>query len=162
MFQDRNTVEMRLTPDSSVVDQKGSSSKPVKDEVRGYSGTKEAISGKYTALREQSKQVSNPKPAENMASAKVSLLNAGSSQSDGFQAGVASRWASMKAGFQNFKSNIESKKFLPLRQVQDTQILSRASSSESLDEIFQRLKRPSEHGNASDEDGDGKDIRPSR
>lgn len=155
---------MKVTADLSE-DLTGSSSKPLKDEARKYGGSKEAISSKYAVMREQSKQVPNQKLAENIVSAKVSLLDAGSSQSgssNGGQSGLASRWASMKAGFQTIKANMGSKKFLPLRQVQETQILSRALSSESLDEIFQRLKRPSaEHGNHSDEDEDedGMDIR---
>nr|XP_027074803.1 LMBR1 domain-containing protein 2 homolog A-like [Coffea arabica] len=161
---DRSTVEMKVTTDVIEDDLKGSSSKPLKEEARSkYGGSKEAISSKYASMREQSKQIPNQKLAENMASAKVSLLDAGSSKSgssSGIKSGLASRWASMKAGFQTFKANMESKKFLPLRQVQETQILSRASSSESLDDIFQRLKRPSaEHGNHSDEDEAGMEIR---
>ena len=155
---------MKVTTDVIEDDLKGSSSKPLKEEARSkYGGSKEAISSKYASMREQSKQIPNQKLAENMASAKVSLLDAGSSKSgssSGIKSGLASRWASMKAGFQTFKANMESKKFLPLRQVQETQILSRASSSESLDDIFQRLKRPSaEHGNHSDEDEAGMEIR---
>ncbi|XP_027179011.1 LMBR1 domain-containing protein 2 homolog A [Coffea eugenioides] len=161
---DRSTVEMKVTTDVIEDDLKGSSSKPLKEEARSkYGGSKEAISSKYASMREQSKQIPNQKLAENMASAKVSLLDAGSSKSggsSGIKSGLTSRWASMKAGFQTFKANMESKKFLPLRQVQETQILSRASSSESLDDIFQRLKRPSaEHGNHSDEDEAGMEIR---
>ncbi|XP_027074803.2 uncharacterized protein [Coffea arabica] len=161
---DRSTVEMKVKTDVIEDDLKGSSSKPLKEEARSkYGGSKEAISSKYASMREQSKQIPNQKLAENMASAKVSLLDAGSSKSggsSGIKSGLTSRWASMKAGFQTFKANMESKKFLPLRQVQETQILSRASSSESLDDIFQRLKRPSaEHGNHSDEDEAGMEIR---
>ncbi|KAL3527601.1 hypothetical protein ACH5RR_012257 [Cinchona calisaya] len=160
--RDSNAVDMKVTTDWNEEDLKGSSSKPLKDDTRMYGGSKEAISSKYAAMRDQSKQVSNPKLAENMVSAKVSLLDAGKTQSGGstgVQSSLASRWASMKSGFQSFKANIESKKFLPLRQVQETQILSRASSSESLDEIFQRLRRPAEHGNHTDEDEDGMEIR---
>ncbi|KAL3524828.1 hypothetical protein ACH5RR_013200 [Cinchona calisaya] len=119
---------MKVTTDLIEEDLKGSSSRPQKDE------------------------------AQNMASPKVSLLDVGSSQSgssSGVQSGLASRWASMKAGFQNFKANMGSKMFLPLRQVQETQVLSRTFSSESLDDVFQRLKRPSaEHGNYSNKDED--------
>ncbi|CAI9109544.1 OLC1v1009382C1 [Oldenlandia corymbosa var. corymbosa] len=163
--RDGDMIEMRMSSDPSEVDQKGTSSKPSKDNRR-YSGTKEAISSKYSAFREQSKLASTQKPAENIASAKVSLLNEGSSESGGssaVQSGLASRWASMKAGFQTFKTNMEAKRFMPLRQVQDTPILSRGSSSESLDEIFQRLKRPSEHEHHSYEDEDDEmGIRPTR
>ncbi|KAG8383564.1 hypothetical protein BUALT_Bualt04G0026700 [Buddleja alternifolia] len=157
-----NTVEMKATPDSSKGDIKGSSSRPQKDDTRRYSGTKEAISSKYTAIREQSKSTSNTKPVENIASAKVSLLNSSNSQPNNTplaHSGLASKWASMKQGFQTFKANIEAKKLLPLRQVEETKLLSRASSSsESLDQIFQKLKRPSvDHGLSSDDDEDGDD-----
>ncbi|KAI3462094.1 hypothetical protein Pfo_018757 [Paulownia fortunei] len=158
-----NTVEMKVKSDLSKEDIKGSSSKPPsKDDASRYSGSKEAISSKYAAMREQSKSASNTKPVESIASAKVSLLDAGNSQpsNSGVPSGLASKWASMKQGFQNFKANIEAKKLLPLRQVQETKILSRGSSSESLDEIFQRLKRPAEdHGRSSDEDEDGLEIK---
>lgn len=144
---------------------RGSSSKPLKDEARRYSGSKEAISSKYAALREQGKLPSHVKPMEeDIGSTKVSLLDSASSQSGSAVAapsGLAGRWASMKSGFQNFKTNIEAKRliplrqvgeFVPLRQTEDTNV-SRASSSESLDEIFQKLKRPAtESENYGDDD----------
>ena len=76
-------------------------------------------------------------------SLNADLSDAGNSQNTtvGSSTGLASTWESMKTGFQSFKSNIGAKKFLHLRQVQDTKH-SRVSSSESLDEIFQRLKQP--------------------
>ncbi|XP_022854996.1 uncharacterized protein LOC111376279 [Olea europaea var. sylvestris] len=160
---DRRTVEMKVASDSNKEDMKGSTSKPSKDEASRYAESKEAISSKYAAMREHNKQASNTKPVENIAAAKVSLLNAGNSQpgnSSGIPSGLASKWASMKAGFQTFKTNIEAKKFLPLRQVEDTKLLSRGSSSESLDEIFQKLKRPAAgNGHSSDGDEDEHDIR---
>lgn len=144
---------MKMKSDVSKDDKKGSSSKP--SDKQRYSGSKEAISTKYAAIREQSKSA-NTKPVETMASAKVSLLDAANSQTtNSVPSGLASKWASMKQGFQTFKANVEAKKFLPLRQVQETNLLTRAASSESLDEIFQRLKRPSEdHGRSSDDDED--------
>ncbi|KAL6993178.1 hypothetical protein U1Q18_011296 [Sarracenia purpurea var. burkii] len=154
---DRNGVEMKATTRLIKEDVKGSSSKPLKDEVHRYGGSREAISNKYAVIREQSRQTSNMKPVDNIASTKVSLLQGGNSESP--NSGLASKWASLKSGFQSFKSNMEAKKFLPVRQVQDTKLLSRGSSSESLDEIFQRLKRPSlEHRNNSNEDEDGTEI----
>lgn len=155
---------MKVKSDSVKDDIKGSSSKlPSKGEAQRYSGSKEAISNKYAAIREQSKSSPNiTKPIESIASAKVSLLDSGKTQpttsSSAVSSGLASKWASMKQGFQNLKTNIEAKKFLPLRQTEEAQKLSRASSSESLDEIFQRLKRPSEdHGRSSDGDEDDDD-----
>lgn len=70
--------------------------------------------------------------------------------------GIASTWESMKIGFHNFKSRIEAKKFIPLRQVQDTQH-SRVSSSESLDEIFERINRPTAHHTSYGGDDDHDD-----
>ncbi|KAG9141832.1 hypothetical protein Leryth_013951 [Lithospermum erythrorhizon] len=150
---DRSIVEMKVSADSSQEKVRGSTSKPLKDEARKYAGTKEAIASKYSAMREQSKQTSTAKPAENMASAKVSLLNASSPQdigSSGLQSRMATKWASMKAGFQTLKASVEAKKLIPLRQVQEIQPLNPSSSSESLDDIFQKLKRPV--GEHSDDD----------
>ncbi|KAK2981430.1 hypothetical protein RJ640_004044 [Escallonia rubra] len=152
-----STHEMKGSSSLNKEELKESSSKPLRDEVRKYGGSKEGISSKYAAIREQSKQASNMKPVENIASTKVSLLNSGNTESSNTTglptSSLASRWASMKSGFQSFKANIGAKKFIPLRQVQDSKLLSRVSSSDSLDEIFQRLKRPAlEHGNNSDVD----------
>ncbi|KAI3509404.1 hypothetical protein L1887_24653 [Cichorium endivia] len=54
---------------------------------------------------------------------------------------IASTWVSMKSIFQNCKSKMEAKRFIPLQQDQDSQ-LSHASSSDTLDDIFERLKKP--------------------
>ncbi|XP_019182862.1 PREDICTED: LMBR1 domain-containing protein 2 homolog A [Ipomoea nil] len=152
---DRSGFEMK-TSDSNKEDLKGSSSRHPKSEARRYSGSKEAISSKYAALKEQSKPAVNTEQA-NVPSTKVSLLDAGTSKPIDSVKGptglLAARWASMKAGLQTFKTNLEAKgfpplrqvgEFVPLRQSQDTPYLSRlsSSSSESLDEIFQKLKRP--------------------
>lgn len=143
-----------------------SPSKSLKEEARRYSSSKEVISNKYSAIREQSRQKasSDMEPVgKNIASAKVSLLDAGNAHTGnttgGPSSGLASTWTSMKTGFQNFKTNVGAKKFLPLRQIQETKLVSRVSSSESLDEIFQRLKRPSvDNRSSSDEDEDGTEI----
>lgn len=156
--QDKNALEIKGHSETIKEDFEGSSSKPLSDQSRKYGGSKETIVSKYAAMREQNKQPMNVMPAEDKTSAKVSLLEAGSSQpgrSPLVQTVLASRWASMKAGFQTFKANMEAKKFLPLRQqVQETQPFHhRESSSESLDQIFQRLKRPStDHEQLSDQD----------
>lgn len=164
---DRTAVEMKATTSLINDGVKGSPSKPSKDETRKYGSHREAISNKYAAIREQSKQTSSntKKPVEqSIASAKVSLLDAGepqpSSNPAGGPSGLASKWESMKSGFQSFKANLGNKKFLPLRQIQETKLVSRVSSSESLDEIFQRLKRPSaDHESNSDDDAAGMEIR---
>lgn len=143
-----------------------SPSKSLNEEARRYNSSKEVISNKYTAFREQSRQkaLSDMEPVgKNIASAKVSLLDAGNARSGnttgGPSAGLASTWANVKTGFQSFKANVGAKKFLPLRQMQETKLVSRDSSSESLDEIFQRLKRPSaDNRGSSDEDEDETEI----
>ncbi|XP_059645449.1 uncharacterized protein LOC132287008 [Cornus florida] len=164
---DGAAVEMKAAA-TLMEDLKGSSSKPLKDEVRRYSGSKEAISNKYAAIRGQSRQASNRKPEDNIASAKVSLLDAGNSQSDSMAGAstsrLASTWASMKSGLQSFKTNMGAKKFVPLHRVEEANLISRVSSSESLDEIFQRLKQPAlarGSGSYNDEDEDGTEIRTS-
>ncbi|XP_058731427.1 uncharacterized protein LOC131603172 isoform X2 [Vicia villosa] len=59
---------------------------------------------------------------------------------------VATKWESMVNGFKSLKSNIDSKRFLPLSNSTQTSYLNSQSSFESLDDIFERLKRPpSEH-----------------
>ncbi|KAK4584122.1 hypothetical protein RGQ29_022027 [Quercus rubra] len=157
---DRTTVEMKATTGLTHDVMHEIPSKSLKEEARRYSSSKEVISNKYAAIREQSRQKgsSNIEPVgKNIASVKVSLLDAGNLRSGnitgGPSSGLASTWASMKTGFQSFKTNIGAKKFIPLRQTQETKLVSRDSSSESLDEIFQRLKRPStDHRSSGDED----------
>ncbi|KAG9451420.1 hypothetical protein H6P81_011385 [Aristolochia fimbriata] len=163
--QDKGALELKTTSIREVTN--ASRSKTSKDSGAKYENSKEAIANKYAHVREQQ---SRPSPStvttekSRIQSAKVSLLEPGnSSQSNGNpSSGIASTWESMKNGFQNFKANMGSRKFLPLRQVQENQLPSRISSSESLDEIFQRLKlRPKrEHdGDLSGEDEDHMDTR---
>ncbi|GAB2283294.1 hypothetical protein Dimus_017815 [Dionaea muscipula] len=156
-------VQMKAATALSVDGTRGIS-KSSKDESRRYSGNRETISNKYAALREQSRPTPASNPAEDITSAKVSLLDGASAQSGAGvtgepASGLSSTWQSMKMGFQSFKANIGAKKFLPLRQIQETNLVSHASSSESLDEIFQRLKRPTiEHGSYNGEDEDDMQI----
>ncbi|KAI9113940.1 hypothetical protein K1719_015191 [Acacia pycnantha] len=144
-FTERNESEMKAK--SSVTSEKmnGSPSKTLKEDTRRSS--REAIGNKYAAIREQSGQASKAKPEEKrITSAKVSLLDEGNTQSNNTArlppSGLASTWQTMKNGFQTFKANIGTKKFMPLRQAEENNNMSRVSSSESLDEIFQKLKRP--------------------
>ncbi|GMH24690.1 hypothetical protein Nepgr_026533 [Nepenthes gracilis] len=143
---DGSAVEMNFTSALPADSMKVSLSKSSNSEARQHSGAREAISYKYTAIREQSKHSSNAKAGNSIASAKVPLFNTGSSQygnnsSAGPTSGLSLTWQSMKTGFLSFKSNIGSKKFLPIRQAEETKLVSNASSSESLDDIFQRLRR---------------------
>lgn len=80
---------------------------------------------------------------QGVSSASVSLLDpieARSQSSDvvvSASSGISSTWTSMKTSFKTFKANLEAKKIL----VQEPKIpLTHASSSESLDEIFHKLK----------------------
>ncbi|KAM1068404.1 hypothetical protein ACFX2A_000379 [Malus domestica] len=157
---DRTHVELKAATSLGTEGANGTSSKSLRDESRiRYGSSKEAISNKYAAIRDQSRQ-SSSNTNQNISAVKVSLLDEGNSNPDstagGLHTGLSSKWESMKNGFQNFKANIAAKKFIPLHQVQDTVELSRASSNESLDEIFQRLKRRSvDHVSYVDEGEDG-------
>ncbi|KAK8717349.1 hypothetical protein V6N13_044620 [Hibiscus sabdariffa] len=146
---DRRVVEMKVTTTSATTGVKGSPSIPLKEETCKYGTSREAISNKYAAMREQSRDVSNPKSVVN----NIISESCSGSQKGAPSSGLASTWRSMKSGFQNFKANMEAKKFLPLSQNQESKLAIprlNSSDSESLDEIFQRLKRPSlDH---SDED----------
>ena len=160
---------MKATENLISDDGMGSSSRVMKEESRRSNPSREALSSKYAAVRQQSR-ISNMRPQEkNIVSAKVSLLDAGNSISSdntnrGESLGLTARWESMKNGFQTFKANIEAKRFLNLRQMQETKLVSHDSSSpDNLDEIFQRLKRPSDdEGSVSDEDDAGDEIRAPR
>lgn len=161
-MQDQTAVEMKTAMSSANGITKVGPSKASREEGHRYANSREAISSKYAAIREQSRQASkaNPSTDKNISAAKVSLLDSGDSRADTNTmvppTGLSSRWESMKNGFQTFKANIGARKFLPLRQNQETDLGSRASSHESLDEIFQRLKRPSvDHDGYGDEDADG-------
>ncbi|KAL7199804.1 hypothetical protein ACSBR2_021995 [Camellia fascicularis] len=108
--------------------------------------SRESIARKYVAVRaQQSKQPISQNLSEKSrkASFNATFPDAGSSQNTtaGPSSRLSSTWESMKTGLQNLKSNMGAKKFLPLREIQDTKH-SLVSSSESLDDIFQRLNQP--------------------
>uniref|UniRef100_A0A0E0GD81 Uncharacterized protein n=1 Tax=Oryza nivara TaxID=4536 RepID=A0A0E0GD81_ORYNI len=134
-----NTLEMKSGATSSRADGRVGQSK--------YANNRETIATKYSAIREQSRQAVKPAKRE-ISSTSVSLLEEGSSEQRsntgapvGSSAGISQTWATMKIGFQNFKANMGSKKFIPLRQDPGFAPHSNVSSPESLDEIFQKLKR---------------------
>jgi len=133
MVQVKNGVEMK--GNSALVNKEtdGNLPKTLKEETRRYSSSREAISSKYAAVRQQSE----------LTSAKVSLLDHGNAHSSNAAgtSGLASTWQTMTTGFRSFGANLGGKGFLPIRQTQEAK-MSRVSSSESLDDIFQRLKRP--------------------
>ncbi|KAL9461049.1 hypothetical protein AB3S75_004111 [Citrus x aurantiifolia] len=163
---DMTPVEMKATTSLVNDGMKGSTSKPSKEDARKYSTSREAISNKYAGMRELSRQTSSAKPVEqNIASTKVSLLDTGKSSNEttgGPSSVLASKWESMKTSFRSFRANMGAKRLLPLHQNKDAGLVSRADSSdsESLDEIFQRLKRPSlQHENFADEDDNQNDTK---
>ncbi|XP_008677357.1 LMBR1-like conserved region family protein isoform X2 [Zea mays] len=131
-----NTVEMKVGAASSRNDGRAGQLK--------YANSRETIASKYTSIREQNRQ-SGKAVKKEISSNSVSLLEERSSEqwsNTGIPpTGVSATWASMKIGFQNFKANLGSKKFLPLRQDPGFVLNLSVSSPESLDDIFQRLKR---------------------
>lgn len=96
----------------------------------------DGMSRKYKAIETASREYSMDTPK--------SLYEANNSQDMQVEpsSGRNSTWESVKNGFRTFKSNIEAKRFISLRQVQDAKH-SQVPSSESLDEIFERIKKPS-------------------
>ncbi|OVA20902.1 LMBR1-like membrane protein [Macleaya cordata] len=164
---DKAAVEMKETSNMAKEAGKGSQSKLLEEETRRYSTSREDIGNKYTSIREQPSGQESFTNLEKK-STPVSLGNSQDQYSSGSttvgpSSGLASTWELMKTGFQSLKANIGAKKFLPLSQVQETTLVRRDSSSESLDEIFQRLKqRPAvDHGIYSDEEDDDIEIRSS-
>lgn len=127
-------------------DSNGRLSKTLKEETRRYTSSRDAISSKYAAVRQQSGLASKLKvEARNLDSAKVSLLDKGNTHYSNTSgtSGFVSTWQTLKKGFTSFKADVgDVKGFLPIRQTQQDRISS-VSSSESLDDIFQRLNQPS-------------------
>ncbi|XP_018632988.1 uncharacterized protein [Nicotiana tomentosiformis] len=132
-----------------------SNSKPLKGEAQ-HENSKEGISGKYKAKRARqmkrensisSNEKSRDRPLSSRDESSMMDMHVQPSRS------LSSTWRSMKTGFRNFKSNMESNGFVPLRQVQDAGH-SRASSTESLDEIFEKIKRPGSESTNYDSDDD--------
>ncbi|XP_024959928.1 LMBR1 domain-containing protein 2 homolog A-like isoform X2 [Cynara cardunculus var. scolymus] len=98
------------------------------------SSNKENINRKYKALKSSD---------INTTTSNASLhTDTRPNMENGQPSKISSTWVSMKTNFQNLRTNMAAKRFMPLRQSQDTQA-TQESSSESLDEIFERLKLPS-------------------
>ncbi|KAG2605468.1 hypothetical protein PVAP13_4NG072300 [Panicum virgatum] len=120
------------------------------------------IAYKYSSVRDQS---SSLKPAEQVqkwiSSASSINIEAGSpeeppaasTEQESPPAETASRWASMKMGLQNFRARMGSKKFFCLSP--SPSLGTNASATESLDEIFRKLKRNSSSADADHLDDDG-------
>lgn len=103
--------------------------------------------GQLQSLKEEALIDTSREAINNMDLVKKNVTSSTADSSNlqnvtaGSSSRFASKWEAMKTGFQNLKSNIVAKRFIPLRQGQETKI-DHVSSSESLDEIFERLKQP--------------------
>lgn len=78
---------------------------------------------------------------ERESDAAESSGSGGMHQGKRSSSGIASKWESMKAGFNNFKSRVEANRFVRISQAHDTDH-GLGSSPESLDEIFERISQP--------------------
>ncbi|KAJ1379872.1 LMBR1-like membrane protein [Sesbania bispinosa] len=113
IVQEKNGVEMKMKGTSTLTNAEinGSLPKTLKEETRRYSSSREAISSKYAAVREQSRLASKLKAEEkNIESAKIPLLDQGNTHSENTAgtSGLVSTWQTMKTGFRSFKANIRS------------------------------------------------------
>ncbi|XP_019171620.1 PREDICTED: LMBR1 domain-containing protein 2 homolog A-like isoform X3 [Ipomoea nil] len=95
----------------------------------------DGVSGKYKAIETGS--------SENIRDTPNSLYEADNSQDMEVEpsSGSNSTWESVKNGFRSFKTNFEAGRFIPLRQVPEARHSD--ASPESLDDIFERIKKPS-------------------
>lgn len=130
------------------MDVESSTSVMVSGEAAQPGSSRESIGKKYTALRTKTSNQERDVDSIDNRSTKAAF-----SQSNEPSSQVASTWESVKTGFQKLKSNIDAKKFVPLRQIHEA-THSRVSSSESLDEIFERIKRPMAQPRQQDYDSD--------
>ncbi|KAK7400342.1 hypothetical protein VNO78_11548 [Psophocarpus tetragonolobus] len=115
------------------------------NESTQYDMSRKISSKKYTALRVNHNEEISSKDwtHERVSSSLTGDVNDSHDISSASSSVLASKWESMMHGFKSFRSNIDSKKFLPLANSQGQgSTLNIKSSSESLDEIFERLKRP--------------------
>ncbi|KAJ3695835.1 hypothetical protein LUZ60_001212 [Juncus effusus] len=140
-------------PDKSLTVELKSSTTPPKEETqqsRKYTNSRDSIANKYSAIKQSSSALkTEPSPAS------VSLLESSNPALEsrkeesgiltGQPSGLVSTWANLKSGFQSFKTNMNNRKFLPLKQNVPAGGLSdndRGNSSvESLDDIFKKISR---------------------
>ncbi|KAG6652821.1 hypothetical protein CIPAW_05G032800 [Carya illinoinensis] len=132
---------------------KGGQLKPLKEDDP-FGRSRKTVNKKHTTTRDHDKKDFEKNVTSSTADAsKTQIAEAGPSS------GLTSKWEAMKTGFQNFKSNIGANRFIPLRQLRETKLESHVSSSESLEEIFQRLKQPTiNHRRLSKDDDDDDDY----
>lgn len=115
---------------------------------RRYENGRESMVSQYAFNDQQGRQ---PKPSASASLQETGDLKTGPNLRDSIisPSGLANKWTSMKTNFQIFRANLEAKKFLPLRQTQEN-VPSSGSRTESLDEIFERLKKHPERGRDDD------------
>ncbi|XP_029128499.1 LMBR1 domain-containing protein 2 homolog A isoform X2 [Cajanus cajan] len=109
-------------------------------------------SRKYSALRTNlNEEVSSSDlTQESVSSSLASDSNNSQNTSSASSSVLASKWESMMHGFKGLRSKVDSKGFLPLSNAHGSTPNSN-SSFESLDDIFERLKRPpSEYRDSGD------------
>ncbi|KAI3497439.1 hypothetical protein L1887_40040 [Cichorium endivia] len=113
---------------------------------------KENMNQKYKALRADEKTRPNT-TISNASSLDIDTTN----NTEGRQSSrLSSTWVSVKNNFQNLRSNMAAKRFIPVPQTQ----VSQGSPSQSLDEIFEKLKQPSRARQLYDDDEDFDDFAP--
>ncbi|XP_052882150.1 uncharacterized protein LOC108475757 isoform X2 [Gossypium arboreum] len=123
------------TMTSAVIGTMSQQFKPLNEEVQHVTSRETIIKNHSSTREHQKKQASNTTSTLEESTSFKSVIRPTSEK-------LSSKWESMKSGLVNFKSILEVKNYLPLRQTEENTLSSIASSSESLDDIFQRLKRP--------------------
>ncbi|KAK7363109.1 hypothetical protein VNO77_05239 [Canavalia gladiata] len=109
-------------------------------------------SRRYTALMTNFNEEVSGKDLtqETVSSSLTSDVNDSHKTSPTSSSVLASKWESMMHGFKSLKSNIDSMGFLPIGSAQGSTLNSN-STLESLDDIFERLKRPPSEYRDSDD-----------
>ncbi|KAK4563933.1 hypothetical protein RGQ29_006143 [Quercus rubra] len=159
-----NNVTIDIEPGSNNVEK-------VDTELKSTKVMEDGKRGQLQSLKEEALIDTSREAINNMDLVKKNVTSSTADSSNlqnvtaGSSSRFASKWEAMKTGFQNLKSNIVAKRFIPLRQGQETKI-DHVSSSESLDEIFERLKQPTMNRrgyyNDDDHDLDIREMRSSR
>ncbi|TYJ44034.1 hypothetical protein E1A91_A03G193600v1 [Gossypium mustelinum] len=123
------------TMTSAVIGTMSQQFKPLNEEVQHVTSRETIIKNHSSTREHQKKQASNTTSTLEESTSFKSVIRPTSEK-------LSLKWESMMSGLVNFKSILEVKNYLPLRQTEENTLSSIASSSESLDDIFQRLKRP--------------------
>ncbi|KAK8364049.1 hypothetical protein V6Z11_A03G205300 [Gossypium hirsutum] len=120
---------------SAVIGTMSQQFKPLNEEVQHVTSRETIIKNHSSTREHQKKQASNTTSTLEESTSFKSVIRPTSEK-------LSLKWESMMSSLVNFKSILEVKNYLPLRQTEENTLSSVASSSESLDDIFQRLKRP--------------------